>query len=116
MYTVFHERLVCKDYFRFESLTFYLQLVSTMGSIPLKEQKLESHSATGGYVRGPTETDPYRYQAGFGNRFISEAVYVLRRLPCLLIASAEKIPFSPGRELCLVMAGTFPSGASMTFI
>ena len=68
-----------------------------MGSIHFQKQKFESHSATGGYARGPTEADPYRYQTGFGNRFTSEAVYVLPHLPHLLIASAEKATFTrPG--------------------
>ncbi|GAD98612.1 homogentisate 1,2-dioxygenase, putative [Paecilomyces variotii No. 5] len=34
----------------------------------------ETRSATYGYTRAPSEGDPYRYQVGFGNRFVSEAV------------------------------------------
>lgn len=34
----------------------------------------EGFSATTGYTRAPSKGDPYRYQVGFGNRFVSEAV------------------------------------------
>ncbi|KAJ9634404.1 hypothetical protein H2204_006229 [Knufia peltigerae] len=34
----------------------------------------ESFSATTGYTRAPAQEDPYRYQVGFGNGFVSEAV------------------------------------------
>lgn len=31
-------------------------------------------AAVGGYAVSPTETDPYHYQVGFANEFVSEAL------------------------------------------
>lgn len=31
-------------------------------------------TAQSSFSTSPTATDPYRYQTGFGNRFVSEAV------------------------------------------
>lgn len=36
-------------------------------------------SAQGSFVIRSEEKDPYQYQVGFGNRFASEAMYVLNR-------------------------------------
>ncbi|KAJ5217939.1 homogentisate 1-2-dioxygenase [Penicillium cinerascens] len=46
-----------------------------MSPTVLKAEPLaEGFSATTGYTRAPSKTDPYRYQVGFGNRSVSEAV------------------------------------------
>lgn len=45
-------------------------------------------SATAAFVSLPTESDPYTYQVGFGNRFACEAVWVF-----LLCLCWEKLIF-----------------------
>ena len=39
-------------------------------------------SAQGSFVIRAEERDPYQYQVGFGNRFASEAMYILNRRLC----------------------------------
>jgi len=51
-------------------------------------------SAAGGFATQPTKEDPYKYQVGFGNRFASEAMWVIIGL-CLSYNIFEQIN-SPG--------------------
>lgn len=49
-------------------------LVATLPVLSRRARRNHSVTAKSSYITTSTERDPYQYQAGFGNRFASEAV------------------------------------------
>ncbi len=64
-----------------EILRYARGLTRTASSPALSFRVRYSHTVTAksSYIAASTEKDPYQYQVGFGNRFVSEALWVLCR-------------------------------------